>query len=86
MLLLACIGEFILYHGVKPCIFKEAVMAQFIAQSYNNGQKNVVSQVAGFVQAKQVFDLLKDLSDQFLAIQFYDEWCFYKYTGRIMET
>lgn len=34
-------------------------MAKIIADSYMDGQKSVVSQVKGFVEAREVFGILK---------------------------
>lgn len=60
-------------------------MAKIIAESYQQGKKSVLAEVKGFVQAKEVFDLLKSEVDEWTAIDFYDQWCFYRYTGRFME-
>lgn len=59
-------------------------MARMIADSYKEGKKNVVSECRGFVQAKEVFDLLKAEVDEWTAIDFYDQWCYFRYTGRLM--
>jgi hypothetical protein len=60
-------------------------MAQMIATAYKEGNKSVLSQVRGFVEAREVFGLLKTEMSEWDAIQFYDEWCYFRYTGRIME-
>lgn len=60
-------------------------MAKIIADSYMDGQKSVVSQVKGFVEAREVFGILKAEVSEWEAIQFYDDWCYFRYTGRCME-
>lgn len=60
-------------------------MAQMIATSYKEGKKSVLAEVRGFVQAKEVFDLLKAEGNEWEAIDFYDNWCYFRYTGRFME-
>lgn len=59
-------------------------MAQTIAKTYMEGQSSTVMNCAGFVMAQEVFNLLKE-EDYQLAIAFYDDWCYYRYTGRILD-
>ncbi len=60
-------------------------MANRIASSYMEGNVREVAQVGGFVMAQEVFNLLKVEAGIQLAAEFYDRWCYYRYTGRIME-
>lgn len=60
-------------------------MARIIVDSYKEGNKAVLSQVRGFVEAREVFGLIKAEMGEWEAIDFYDQWCYYRYTGRFME-
>lgn len=59
-------------------------MAQTIAKTYIDGQTSAVRNCTGFVMAQEIFNLLKECNYQ-LAVAFYDDWCYYRYTGRCME-
>lgn len=61
-------------------------MARIIVDSYKEGNKSVLAQVKGFVEAREVFSLLKQEVGEWEAIDFYDQWCYFRYTGRLMET
>ena len=56
-------------------------MARMIADSYKEGKKSIVSECRGFVEAREVFGLLKSEVDEWTAIDFYDQWVYFRYTG-----